>query len=246
MNSAITMTHINIYIGETFRKQTNIMDDITIVHDHQRIFVALIISIIGIPINATTTGLIPLNAFIAYSLSLKVVKNIATISIIRKGGRQLAIVATTLPFVPRNLCPVRIDMFTAKSPGAVCASVIMSMKSSSLSHFLSTSSDFMAAIIGIPPPMVNAPIFAKTVNIFQSEIIFSLLKLFLTVFRAQNYKKLKKMREKFGGKEKSCTFAIPNEKRGTENSEFGTTSSLKRLEKSTRSKYREKQFIEKR
>jgi hypothetical protein len=54
------------------------------------------------------------------------------------------------------------------------------------------------------------------------------------------------MREKFGGKEKSCTFAIPNEKRGTTNLEFGKTSSLKRLKESTRSKYREIQFIEKR
>ena len=61
---AIEMTHINMYIGETFRKQTNVIDDTTITHDHQRIFVAFIISIIGIPIRATTTGRIPLNAFI--------------------------------------------------------------------------------------------------------------------------------------------------------------------------------------
>ena len=103
MNRAITITHINIYIGDTLRKHTRVIDDMTIIQDHQRIFVALIISIIGTPIRATTTGLIPLNALVIYSLSLKVVKNIATRSIIRKGGRQLAIVATILPFVPRSL-----------------------------------------------------------------------------------------------------------------------------------------------
>ena len=36
------------------------------------------------------------------------------------------------------------------------------------------------------------------------------------------------------------TFAIPNEKRGTQNLKFGTKSSLKRLNYCTRSKYREK------
>ena len=46
--------------------------------------------------------------------------------------------------------------------------------------------------------------------------------------------------KKFGGKEKMSTFAIPNEKRGATALEFGKKSSLKRLRKSTRSKYREK------
>ena len=97
------MTHISIYIGETFNKQTKVIDKTTITHDHHFIFVAFIISIVGTPMSATTTGLMPLNALMTYSLSLKLVKNIATNKIMRKGGRQLAIVATTLPLVPRNL-----------------------------------------------------------------------------------------------------------------------------------------------
>ena len=146
-------------------KHTSVIDATTMIHDHHFILVALIMVIIGTPISATTTGLMPLNARRTYSLSLNAVKNIATSNIIRNGGRQLATVATTLPLFPRNLYPVRMDILTANSPGAVCASVIMSMKSSSFSHFLSTSSLFIAAIIGIPPPMVKAPIFAKTQNI---------------------------------------------------------------------------------
>lgn len=92
-----------MYIGETLKKQTNVIDTTTTAHDHHFILVALIISMTGTPMSATTTGLIPLNAFITYGLSLKLVKNIATNRMMRKGGRQLAIVATTLPFVPLNL-----------------------------------------------------------------------------------------------------------------------------------------------
>ena len=84
-------------------KHTNIIEDATITHDHHLILVALIMSIMGTPIRATTTGLMPLNARITYSLSLNSVKNIATARMMRKGGRQLATVATMLPFVPLNL-----------------------------------------------------------------------------------------------------------------------------------------------
>ena len=84
-------------------KHTRVIESITISHDHHLMFVAFIMSIIGTPIRATTTGRIPLKALITYSLSLKLVKNIATISIIRNGGRQLAMVATTLPLVPLSL-----------------------------------------------------------------------------------------------------------------------------------------------
>ena len=72
-------------------------------HDHHFISVALIMSIIGMPISATTTGLMPLNALITYSLSLNEAKNMATNKIIRKGGKQLPMVATTLPLVPLSL-----------------------------------------------------------------------------------------------------------------------------------------------
>ena len=79
------------------------MDDNMMSHDHQRILVALTIVIMGTPIRATTTGRMPLNALMTYSLSLNVVKNMATNRMMRKGGKQLAMVATTLPFVPRSL-----------------------------------------------------------------------------------------------------------------------------------------------
>ena len=92
-----------MYIKKKKKKQTNVIDTTTTAHDHHFILVALIISMTGTPMSATTTGLIPLNAFITYGLSLKLVKNIATNKMMRKGGRQLAIVATTLPFVPLNL-----------------------------------------------------------------------------------------------------------------------------------------------
>ena len=121
MPNAPAITHINIYIGETFSTQTNIIDEIAITQDHHLILVALIMSNIGTPIRATTTGLMPLNALMTYSLSLKPVKKIAISNIIRNGGRQLPMVATTLPALPLNLCPVRMDMLAAKRPGAVCA-----------------------------------------------------------------------------------------------------------------------------
>lgn len=174
MKAANTMTHISMYIGETFRKQTNAIDKTTTAHDHHFIFVAFIMSMTGTPMSATTTGLMPLNALITYSLSLKLVKNIATNNMIRNGGRQLAIVATTLPFVPRSLCPVNMAMFTANNPGAVCDKVMISTKSSSLSHLRLTISDFIAAIIGMPPPIVNAPIFANIQNICHRLTIFAI------------------------------------------------------------------------
>ena len=168
-----------MYIGDTLRRHTSTSVAIHIHHDHQRILVALNISIMGAPINATTTGRIPLKALMTYGLSLKLVKKIATSKMIKKGGRQLAMVATTLPFVPRNLWPVKMDILTAKSPGAVCAKVMMSTKSSSFNHLRCTSSLFIAAIIGMPPPIVKAPIFANTRNICQrlimGRLVFSVL-----------------------------------------------------------------------
>ena len=67
-------------------KQTRIIEDTTMTHDHHLILVAFIMSIIGTPIRATTTGRMPLNARIMYSLSLNEVKNIATIRMIRKAA----------------------------------------------------------------------------------------------------------------------------------------------------------------
>ena len=60
-------------------------------------------------------------------------------------------------------------------------------------------------------------------------------------------KRIKFFAEKFGGKEKMSTFAIPNEKRGIKNLEFGIKKFIEKTDYCTRSKYREKiQFIEKR
>jgi hypothetical protein len=62
MKAATTMTHINIYIGDTLSTHTSVIDAIHTIHDHQRILVALSISIMGTPMRATTTGRMPLKA----------------------------------------------------------------------------------------------------------------------------------------------------------------------------------------
>ena len=84
--------------------------------------------------------------------------------------------------------------------------------------------------------MVKAPILPKTKNISQSETCFFMFfgqKMdFFTLFKAKIEKILKKFAEKFGGKEKSRTFAARLRNNGNK-------SSLKRLKESTRSKYRE-------
>ena len=59
-------------------------------------------------------------------------------------------------------------------------------------------------------------------------------------------KRIKFFAEKFGGKEKMSTFAIPNEKRGTERLQVWSTSSLKRLITVQEASTEKKQFIEKR
>ena len=59
-------------------------------------------------------------------------------------------------------------------------------------------------------------------------------------------KSVKNIIEKFGGKEKIPTFAIPNEKRGTERLRVWSTSSLKRLITVQEASTEKIQFIEKR
>ena len=91
--------------------------------------------------------------------------------------------------------------------------------------------------------MVKAPILAKTKNICQYDTMISVLNRVFLPFPAHSEDKIKKnikiFAEKFGGLKIMRTFAA----RLREN---GNKSSLKRLKESTRSKYREKQFIEKR
>ena len=65
----------------------------------------------------------------------------------RNDGSMLASVATMLPFTPRSLNPVNMDMLTARSPGAVWERVMSSEKSSSLSQFLRTISFWMSEIM---------------------------------------------------------------------------------------------------
>jgi hypothetical protein len=98
----------------------------------------------------------------------------------------------------------------------------------------------MAAIIGIPPPIVKAPILAKTRNIFQRETIisgiFTVFLLFFAFSSTKLQKNVKKSSKKFGGLKKVRIFAA----RLRENTNsYGSKSSLKRLKESTRSKYRE-------
>ena len=74
-------------------------------------------------------------------------------------------VATILPLVPLSLCPRKIDMFTARIPGADCEIASTSIKSSSLIQpLLSTTSFCIIGIMAYPPPIVKAPILAKQVN----------------------------------------------------------------------------------
>ena len=62
---------------------------------------------------------------------------------------------------------------------------------------------------------------------------------FFALSEAKLEKLLKKIAEKFGGKEKSRTFAIPNEKRGTKVLKFGNNKFIEKTVNCTRSKYRE-------
>ena len=58
-----------------------------------------------------------------------------------------------------------MDIFTAKIPGADCATASKSTKSLLLSHFrLMTISFSMIGTIAYPPPMVNAPILKNILN----------------------------------------------------------------------------------
>ena len=59
-------------------------------------------------------------------------------------------------------------------------------------------------------------------------------------------KRLKNVAEKFGSKEKSRTFALPFEKRGSQQRRNSTTSSLKRLITVQEASTEKIQFIEKR
>ena len=70
-----------------------------------------------------------------------------------------------------------------------------------------------------------------------SKLLISKVKRY--IFKNTCKKVVKIFAEKFGSKEKSRTFALPFEKRGSQPRRNSTTSSLKRLIYCTRSKYRE-------
>ena len=97
-------------------------------HIHHFLLACLAICSIGTAIRATTTGLIPLNILTTTGLSWNPVNAIAIISIIRNGGATLPRVATMLPFVPFSLYPTKIEMFTARRPGADWDKATMSGK----------------------------------------------------------------------------------------------------------------------
>ena len=100
----------------------------------------------GTAMSDITTGRMPLNAFSTQGLSLKAVKNMAIARMARNDGRMLPRVAAMLPFTPRSLCPAKMEMFTAITPGALCERATMSGSSSSLIHPLL---DISAWIMGI-------------------------------------------------------------------------------------------------
>ena len=88
-------------------------------HFHQVVQLFLAIFTVGTAIRATTTGRMPLKARSTQGLSRKAVKNMATARMMRKEGVMLPRVAATLPLNPRSLCPAKMEMFTAITPGAL-------------------------------------------------------------------------------------------------------------------------------
>ena len=87
--------------------------------------------IIGTAMREITTGRMPLKARSTQGLSLKAVKNMAMARMMRKDGRMLPSVAARLPLNPRSLCPAKMEMLTAITPGALWDRATMSGSSSS-------------------------------------------------------------------------------------------------------------------
>ena len=109
--------------------------------------------------SATTAGRMPLNAAATHGMSKNCVRHIAISSMTSKEGSTVPNVAIKAPGKPPTFLPTKIEIFTAKTPGQVCATATKSMNSSRFSQrCLSTTSASMIGIMAYPPPMVNMPI----------------------------------------------------------------------------------------
>ena len=86
-------------------------------------------------------------------------------NIIMKDGKTVPNAVIILPRMPRNLYPMKIEILTARIPGADCEIANRSIKSSCAIHFrLVTISFSISGTIAYPPPMVKAPILKKIPN----------------------------------------------------------------------------------
>ena len=134
-------------MGETFMKATSSREATansqcqTFLQDLRAIFT------MGTAMSEITTGRMPLNARCTQGLSWKATKNMAMARIIRNEGVMLPSVAATLPLNPRSLCPAKMEMFTAITPGALWESATMSGSSSSEIQPRRESSDWMSGIM---------------------------------------------------------------------------------------------------
>ena len=153
-------------MGETPRNATSSSAATASSHFHHVVQDLRAISTMGTAMSDTTTGRIPLNARTTQGLSLKAVKNIAMARMMKNDGVMLPRVAAILPLTPRSRYPAKMDMLTAMTPGALCERAAMSGSSSSEIQPRRAISARMTGIMAYPPPMVKAPILAKTVKIF--------------------------------------------------------------------------------
>lgn len=107
-----------IQIGENPNNQINEADT-TGIHKLYRLILAdRPIVKVGAAISATTAGRIPLNIRSTIGLSLKVWKKRAMAKMIINEGSIVPSAVTILPRIPRNLYPTKIEIFTARIPGA--------------------------------------------------------------------------------------------------------------------------------
>ena len=118
-------------MGETFRKATASREARAMAQAHQVWQPARAIRTAGTRMSATAAGRTAWKMRRTMSLSLNSVKNIAISRMISREGRTAPTEATTLPFSPLILWPVKMAMLTARMPGALCARTMMSWMSSS-------------------------------------------------------------------------------------------------------------------
>ena len=161
-------------MGEIPTKATINSDRAASAHAHQVLQDFFAMFSIGTAIRAITTGRMPLKMLTTTGLSLNPENTIAIASIMMNDGITAPRVAARLPFNPLIRYPAKMEMFTAMIPGADCERATMSGSSSSEIHPRLESSRCIRGIMAYPPPMVNAPILAKTPNNCQRDAVFTL------------------------------------------------------------------------